>query len=92
MGLLGSFLAVQGFKVEGGKQAGTDKVRQIMKRETSAAVKIKKGGKNMPHCLLVSLLPAMHWCLRKEGEKKSESVCDPILLFSLWLVIRYFLL
>lgn len=60
MGLLGSFLAVQGFKVEGEKQAGTDKVRQIMKRETSAAVKKKK--KEGKICPIVSWYPCCQLC------------------------------
>ena len=45
----------------------------------------------MPHCLPVSLLQAVHWCLRKEGEKEDREscVCDLILLFSPLLVIHY---
>ncbi len=42
----------------------------FIKGEISGAVRKK----NMPHCLLVSSLQAVHWCLRKKGKKKIERV------------------
>lgn len=71
MGLLGSFVAVQGFKVEGGKQAGTDKVRQIMKRETSAAVKIKKRREKYAP-LSLGILAASYTLVLEERRGKEE--------------------
>lgn len=60
----------------------------MTKSEIGGAVRKK----NMPRCLLVFLLRAVHWCLRKrKGKDGGEGcACDLILLFSLLLVIPYF--
>lgn len=63
-------MAVQGFKVEGKKQAGTDKVRQIMKRETSAAVKKKRRKKYVP--LSLGILAASNALVLEERRGKEE--------------------